>query len=224
MSLAGNSNLILTNWQSPPPDPLELMKDWLLQAQKVSISEPLGMTLTTVNQFGWPRSRVVLIKELADSAIIFGSSSLSEKGSNIEDDPRVSGSLWWRESIQQIHFRGFAAVASPEKSQQLFAERSRDAQAVALSSQQSQILESESDLTAKFEILKNSEQPLIRPSTWNAYKILPIEYEFWQGDSSRLHKRLRYSLQTPNLDFSQVSNLDELDLTQGKWIQQRLQP
>ncbi|MGL4883463.1 MAG: pyridoxine 5'-phosphate oxidase C-terminal domain-containing protein, partial [Waterburya sp.] len=32
-------------------------------------------------------------------------------------------------------------------------------------------------------------------STWQAYQITPIEYEFWQGDASRLHKRLRYDKQ-----------------------------
>lgn len=47
MSLAGNSNLIKTNWESPPADPMVLMQDWIQQAQAVDIAEPLGMTLTT---------------------------------------------------------------------------------------------------------------------------------------------------------------------------------
>jgi len=182
------------------------------------------MTLTTVDRDQPARSTVVLVKELSESSIIFGSSSLSQKGANIKDNPQVFGCFWWRESIQQIHFRGFAAIASVEKSDQLFYRRSRSAQAVALSSQQSQPLESELDLKTRFEALKNSEQPLTRPPTWNVYEIMPIEYEFWQGDSSRLHKRLLYSLQIPQVDFSQISNLNGVDLTLGSWTQQRLQP
>jgi dihydrophenazinedicarboxylate synthase len=224
LSLEGNSSLIQTDWESPPINPIDLMKDWIVQAQKAGIAEPLSLTLTTINQIGWSRNRVVLVKEISESSIIFGSSSLSEKGRDIEHNPKVAGNFWWRESVQQIHFRGFAVVASTEKSNQLFQQRSRSAQAVAICSQQSQILESESDLKTKFTALNQSEQPLTRPSTWQAYQITPIEYEFWQGDASRLHKRLRYSLQIPNVNFSQLSNLDGLDLTQGIWIQQRLQP
>ena len=224
MSLKGNSNLIQTNWSSPPSDPMDLMKDWIDRAKKAGISEPLGMNLTTVDRAGWSRNRVVLVKELTESSIIFGSSSTSDKGKDIDANPKVAGNFWWRESIQQIHFRGFAAIASKSESDRLFEMRSREAQAVALCSQQSQPLQSETDLKTRFEALSSSTQPLQRPATWNAYKILPIEYEFWQGDATRLHKRLRYRLQIPNIDLSKVSNPYELKLTQGKWIQQRLQP
>ena len=224
MSLEGNSNLIQTNWSSPPSDPMELMKDWISQAEKVGVCEPLGMNLTTVDRAGWSRNRVVLVKELRNSSIIFGSSSISDKGKDIDANPKVAGNFWWRESIQQIHFKGFAAIASEEKSEQLFAKRSREAQAVAICSKQSQPLQSELDFKTRFEALSRSTQPLHRPSTWHAYEIIPIEYEFWQGDATRLHKRLRYSLQIPNISFEEVSNINELKPTQGKWIQQRLQP
>ena len=224
MSLEGNSNLIQTNWSSPPSDPMDLMKDWIDRAIKVGVSEPSGMNLTTVDRAGWSRNRVVLVKELTEFSIIFGSSSTSDKGKDIDANPKVAGNFWWRESIQQIHFRGFAAIASTEKSDRLFESRSREAQAVALCSKQSQPLHSETDLKTRFEALSCSKQPLQRPATWNAYEIMPIEYEFWQGDATRLHKRLRYRLQIPNIDLSKISNPYELELTQGKWIQQRLQP
>jgi pyridoxamine 5'-phosphate oxidase len=78
LSLEGNSSLIQTNWEFPPINPMDLMKDWIIQAQKAGIAEPLGLTLTTVNQIGWSRNRVVLVKEFSESSIIFGSSSLSD--------------------------------------------------------------------------------------------------------------------------------------------------
>lgn len=224
MSLAGNSSLIQTNWKSPPSDPMELMKDWVKQAEKVGISEPLGMTLTTVNQAGWAWNRVVLVKELNKSSIIFGSSFLSDKGKDIEHNPKVAGSFWWRESVQQIHFRGFASIASEERSNRLFEGRSRSAKAVAICSQQSQPLKSESDFKNRVAALNSSQKPLLRPLSWNIYQIIPIEYEFWQGDASRLHKRLRYSLQVSNIDLSQESDITELVVASGTWNQQRLQP
>jgi pyridoxamine 5'-phosphate oxidase len=224
MSLAGNSNLIKTDWKSPPADPMVLMQDWVKQAQEAKIAEPLGMTLTTVNQAGWAWNRVVLVKEFDRASIIFGSSSLSDKGKTLEHNAKVAGNFWWRESVQQIHFRGYASMASSSTSDRLFETRSRSAQAIAICSQQSQPLKSESDFQTKVEALEHSDKTLLRPLSWNAYQITPIEYEFWQGDASRLHKRLRHSLQVHNIDFSQASNFAASVIKSAIWTQQRLQP
>ena len=223
MSLEGNSNLIQTNWEFPPADPMDLMKDWVRQAKQAGIAEPLGMTLTTIDRFGSPWNRVVLIKELNEFSIVFGSSSTSEKGKNIEHNSGVAGSLWWRESVQQIQFRGFASIAE-SKSEELFNMRSREAKAVAICSSQSESLGSKAELETKIAGLVCSNKTLSKPPSWNAYRIIPVEYEFWQGNTSRLHQRLRYSLHIPNIDLSQAMNLTLSDLKRGAWTRQLLQP
>ena len=180
------------------------------------------MTLTTVDRFGMPWNRVVSIEELNEFSIVFGSSSTSsEKGKNIEQNSKVAGSLWWRESIQQIQFKGFASIAVL-KSEELFNKRSPAAKAVAICSRQSQLLKSRSNLEMKVAKLVDSKEILFKPPAWNAYQIIPVEYEFWQGDASRLHKRLRYSLH-PELDLTRT-HLVESESIGNSWIRQQLQP
>lgn len=75
-----------------------------------------------------------------------------------------------------------------------FATRPRGSQIGAWVSTQSSVISSRSLLEAKFEEMKrkfaDGEIPL--PSFWGGYRVVPYEFEFWQGRSNRLHDRFRY--------------------------------
>jgi pyridoxamine 5'-phosphate oxidase len=66
-------------------------------------------------------------------------------------------------------------------------------------SQQSSVISSRRILEMQWEQLKrrfaDGEVPL--PSGWGGYRVVPAEFEFWQGGENRLHDRFRYRQALP---------------------------
>ncbi len=87
LTLTGNPNSVDSSFDAPPSNPMLLFKQWLIHADDLKISEPRGFILSTVDNSGKPSSRVVLLKDLDDKGIIFSSSSLNQKGKDLNHNP-----------------------------------------------------------------------------------------------------------------------------------------
>jgi len=142
-TLTGDSSRIDSDFYNPPRDPIILLRTWFERAAELGVREPQGMTLSTVDSFGYPSSRVVLIKEIDNKGLVFGTSKNSTKGRDIEVNPRVSGNFWWRETLQQINFSGRVEKLPSEKSDDIFKRRTRESRAIANASKQSTFLRDE---------------------------------------------------------------------------------
>ena len=71
------------------------------------------------------------------------------------------------------------------------------------------MIESREALEEAFERVKRPTAmgPRAAPEWWGGYRVVPDEFEFWQGRPSRLHDRLRY-----------------LKAANGIWRRERLAP
>ncbi len=206
MTLLGNTELINTSFDDPQSNPMILLQKWLDAAEEIGINESKGFVLSTVNSNCIPSSRVVLLKELDQTGIIFTSKDDGIKGKDLTLNPWAAGNFWWRETIQQISLQGIVNKLSTSKSDELFYERTRDKQAVAVLSKQSLLLDDEAELRNKVKQLINSSDEIVRPKNWHAYHLAIQSIEFWIGNKNRFHQRLRY------------------DLKSGHWNYKRLQP
>ncbi|WOI23938.1 pyridoxamine 5'-phosphate oxidase [Nonlabens ulvanivorans] len=180
---------------SLPQNPYDLFEEWFNEAKShMSVDEVNAMSLTTLGVDGYPKSRIVLLKEVEKGCFIFYSNYGSEKGKSMELHSKVSIHFFWPALERQIIIKGDVSKVSTEKSCSYFKSRPRGSQLGAWASNQSSIVKTRTELEQQLEDYKikfeNQEIPL--PDNWGGYSISPISFEFWQGRPNRLHDRFLY--------------------------------
>ena len=177
-------------------NPLEQFATWFVDAEKTpTVEEPNAMTLSTVDTQGVPKARVVLLKEFTQEGFVFYTNYTSGKAQAIAQNNKVCISFFWPSLERQIIITGMAVKISQEKSIAYFNKRPRESQLGALVSDQSTSIDSREALEEKLLDLEKQYQtkPIVKPAHWGGYLIQPSSYEFWQGRSSRLHDRIKYT-------------------------------
>lgn len=175
-------------------DPVQQFTDWFEQARKTDIADPTAMILATVDPTGKPSQRTVLLKYYDNSGYVFFTNYGSRKAQEIAKNSKVSLLFVWLELERQIMITGSAQKISAAESAKYFMSRPKDSQVAAWVSSQSHSLSSRQMLMQKFAEMKKKigEGKVPLPSFWGGYKVVPDEYEFWQGRKNRLHDRFHY--------------------------------
>lgn len=190
------------------PDPFRQFEKWYRDVLNSDIKYPDAVALST-SQEGNVSSRIILLKGVDNKGFRFYTNSNSRKGSDLKNNPRASMCFWWEPLERQVRISGRVELLPAAIAEEYFSTRPRGSQISAWASSQSEIIEDRESLDELYrkyeETFRNRAIP--KPEFWNGYRVIPSEFEFWQGRPDRLHDRLRYVT-----DDS------------GRWIIQRLQP
>jgi len=175
-------------------DPMRQFARWFEQVRGIE-ADPTAMALATASADGRPSVRTVLLKGVDDRGFIFYTNYQSRKAHDMEATGRASALFFWRSLERQVRIDGTVERISPAESDAYFATRPLDSRLSVYASKQSEPIESREVLEDAFDRVKRTygDRPVPRPDWWGGYRIVPDEFEFWQGRESRLHDRLRYT-------------------------------
>lgn len=191
-----------------PQDPLELFRHWFeeMEATKDSI-EVNAMTIATIGLDGFPKSRVVLLKEFGPEGFVFYTNFNSEKGISLANNPNICLSFFWHDMERQVIIKGKAKKASEEMAIEYFNSRPRGSQLGAWASNQSSEIASREVLEKCLKELETKFEGGIvpKPEYWGGYIVEPLSIEFWQGRPNRLHDRILYVNDNNNWSFKRLA-------------------
>ena len=189
-------------------DPMKQFDQWLTEAISGEVPEPNAMTLATVGANLRPSTRIVLIKGYDARGIVWYTNYHSHKGRELAGNPYGALQFHWVEMERVVRIEGLVEKVSDEESDEYFHSRPLDSRIGAWASPQSEVIESRTVLVTN--AAKYGAQFLLnppRPPHWGGYRLKPDRWQFWQGRKSRLHDRLRYTVQAD-----------------GAWLRERLAP
>ncbi len=182
--------------QSVPDSPFELLKAWMDEAIEQNVQEPYAMSLATCGADQKPSVRIVLLREVTDTGIVFYTNYESAKGQDIAENPNAEALFFWHELERQVRISGSIAKIDANKSAAYFQKRPYDSQVGAWVSQpQSGEVANREVMEEAFVQLQkeySDSMPVPTPEFWGGYEITIEAIEFWQGRSNRMHDRIVY--------------------------------
>ncbi len=178
-----------------PPNPWNQFPRWFGQA--VSHKDPnVNIMMLATSAKNVVTTRCVLLKGFDERGLLFHSNMGSKKIKQIEINPRASLCFYWPTMERQINVCGRVKKISREEAEKYFHSRPREARIAAWCSKQSGVLQNREELDQRFDQTKKKFEgrSIPCPPYWAGFRLLPEEFEFWQGRANRLNDRFRYRL------------------------------
>lgn len=139
-------------------------------------------------------SRYVNLKIVDNKEFIFFSNYSSPKSIQFESHNQISALIYWNATNVQIRMKANIKKTSSIFNNKYFASRSPSKNALAISSKQSKKVDSYDSVLNTYNNIKKDANLKKCPDYWGGFVFNPYYFEFWEGHSSRLNKRMIFEL------------------------------
>jgi pyridoxamine 5'-phosphate oxidase len=174
-------------------DPVEQFHRWFEEWAATDPFDTSAMVLATADADGRPSARYVLLRSADARGFAFFTNLGSRKGAELTINPRAALCFGWLGQARQIRIEGTVEPVDPAEADAYFAARPLGSRLGAWASDQSQVIADRSVLDERVHRLEQQfGDDVPRPPNWGGFRVVPDEFEFWQGRASRLHDRFRY--------------------------------
>lgn len=137
-------------------------------------------------------SRYVNLKIIDNEEFIFFTNYNSTKSNEFHLHKQISALIYWKAINVQIRMKAKILRTSSEFNRLYFSTRSPEKNALAISSNQSNIIESFETVEKKYKKALLEENLTKCPEYWGGFSFSPFEIEFWEGNRFRINKRDLY--------------------------------
>ena len=151
-------------------------------------------------------SRFVNLKFINDINFIFFSNYNSPKSKAFSSHNQIAAVFYWPSINVQIRMKAKIKKTSNAFNKEYFYERSEEKNALAISSNQSKLIDSYNQVKKNYNRSLEIDDLKKCPEYWGGFSFIPYYFEFWAGHESRLNKR------------------EVFDKTDGIWKHSFLQP
>ncbi|KAM3724135.1 putative pyridoxamine 5'-phosphate oxidase [Dirofilaria immitis] len=183
----------------PSKNPFEVFDKWFKNAAgntDMTFEEVNAVCLSTVIN-NRPKSRMVLMKEYDREGLCFYTHFNSAKGMQISENPYACMLFYWPHVDRQIRIEGKIEKLPVEAAETYWYLRPLQSRIGSKLSEQSQVIPSRQYLEDKKKeleklVVEKGEKTVTKPQDWGGYRLRPDYFEFWQGQSDRIHDRISF--------------------------------
>lgn len=134
-------------------------------------------------------SRYVNLKYINFDEFIFFSNYKSPKAFSFNSHNQIAALVYWPNINVQIRMKAKIKKTSIEFNQKHFFYRSEKKNALAISSNQSNKIDSYSKVKENYKKSLKNDDLKTCPKYWGGFSFTPYYFEFWEGNESRINKR-----------------------------------